>query len=58
MQAMASIGITRDVWESDKRVEPNWWIGDSVCDYCLIKKCEYCYFGKRKSTTTYSDRNY
>ena len=43
--------MSRDVWESDKRLEPNWWLKESVCDYCLYKSaktCDYCAY-KRKS---------
>ncbi len=51
------MGITRNVWDSDKRVEHNFWPEESVCDYCLIKKCEYCFYGRKKSPI-YSERTY
>jgi hypothetical protein len=43
--------ITRDPWESDKRVEPNWWLKEDVCDYCDYRssgRCDYCHQRKRK----------
>ena len=34
--------ITRDPWESDNRLEANWWLKESTCDYCFYKKTKKC----------------
>jgi hypothetical protein len=42
--------ITRDVWESDLRVEPNWWLKESGCDYCMYRNsriCDQCSYNRR-----------
>ena len=43
--------ITRDVFESDKRMEVNWWLKEEGCDYCIYKEtktCDYCAYNKKR----------
>jgi len=45
MQSLPRI-ISRDPFESDKRVKPLWWLEED-CDYCFQKNskhCEYCIY--------------
>jgi len=43
--------IARNPWESDKRVEPNWWLKEDCecCDYRNSGRCNYCYQRKKKN---------
>ena len=44
--------INRNPWESDRRVDFNWWLRDEVsCDYCMYrnsKTCDYCSYNRSK----------
>jgi hypothetical protein len=44
--------ITRDPWESDKKIDVNWWLKDdcNYCDYRNSNKCDCCVYKKRKAT--------
>jgi hypothetical protein len=44
--------ISRDPWESDKRIKPLWWLKEEdPCEYCIHRNsemCEYCVYNKKK----------
>ena len=43
--------ISRDPFESDKRVPPLWWLEED-CNYCIRKDskyCEHCIYNKSRS---------
>ena len=43
--------ISRDPFESDKRVPPLWWLEED-CNYCIRKDskyCEHCIYNKTRS---------
>jgi hypothetical protein len=44
--------IPRDPFESDRRVEVNWWLKEeNTCDYCIYKEtktCDYCSYNKKR----------
>ena len=44
--------ISRDPFESDRRVGFNWWLKEEdACEYCIQKNsktCDYCAYNKKK----------
>jgi hypothetical protein len=43
--------ITRDIWESDKRMDPYWWLEDD-CSYCMSRNCRECQYTKKDTVYT------
>ena len=51
--------IPRDPFESDKRVEPLWWLKEEEpCEYCIhrnSKLCDYCPYNKNRKVLSVYD---